>query len=69
MKKIKVVLDKQGKVAVDFEGFAGADCFHEAERLEKILAGFGIQTKIDSRTVKPPRVPERENPNRNREGL
>lgn len=66
-KKVTVAIDKNGKMLVDFQGFAGDQCFKEAAKLEEILAQLGVEADINSR-VKKPQIPESEGPTSTKEG-
>ena len=47
MKEIVVEVDKDGKVKVLYRGFAGRECFKEAERLYKLLRAQGLEVAIE----------------------
>ena len=41
-KEIKVSINQDGTTQTDFSGFQGPGCLEEAERLQKLLALYGI---------------------------
>ncbi|HEY3314268.1 MAG TPA: hypothetical protein VGL40_03165 [Bacillota bacterium] len=41
-KKIEVVINPEGKLETNFIGFAGEECFDEAERLRGVLKALGL---------------------------
>ncbi len=45
MGRIKVHIDKTGKVKLDFIGFRGKSCFNESDKLKEILAKYGLTLK------------------------
>lgn len=51
--RIEVAITSEGKMKMEFVGFAGEDCFDEAERIQKALAGFGIKTDVVNTVRKP----------------
>ncbi len=52
--KIEIVVNKEGKLEVEFTGFPGELCYAEAERLEKILKKFGVSVKATELIAKSP---------------
>lgn len=51
-KNIKVIIKDDGSVQVDYSGFEGASCFHEAQRLYEFLKKMGVDVKVSSITPK-----------------
>lgn len=47
MREIVVEVDKDGRVKVLYRGFAGRECFEEAERLYKLLRAQGLEVAIE----------------------
>lgn len=41
-KKIDVQVNRDGTFRAEFSGFAGDECIDHAERLQAVLAGFGL---------------------------
>jgi len=41
-KKIDVQVNRDGTFRAEFSGFAGDECIDQAERLQTVLAGFGL---------------------------
>lgn len=44
---ITAEIDKDGNIEVDFNGFHGDACLHEAERLTKELKSLGVSLSLD----------------------
>lgn len=47
MREIVVEVDKDGRVKVLYRGFAGRECFEEAERLYRLLRAQGLDVAIE----------------------
>lgn len=45
MRRIIVTIDEGGNAQVQTSGFAGSECTHEVEKLNRGLASFGLDTK------------------------
>lgn len=53
MKEIRITIDKNGKVTIDFGGFIGDSCFKEREKLQELLKKYGINVSIEYEERKP----------------
>jgi len=51
-RKIEVSIGDDGQVEVEFIGFAGDDCFDEAERLQDVLARMGLKVDVQDIVTK-----------------
>ncbi len=49
---IEVRIDELGRVRVEFSGFAGDLCLEEAERLQKVLSGLGLEVSAGNLVMK-----------------
>lgn len=47
-KKVTVIVDKNGKMAMSFEGFEGSSCYDEARRIQTHLKSLGIEVDCES---------------------
>lgn len=47
MKKVRIISGKDGKIGMSFEGFAGNECFLEADRIKARLKELGIKTETE----------------------
>ena len=50
--RIEVRIDEQGRVHVEFSGFAGDACLEEAERLQRALVALGVKVSVDDLIMK-----------------
>ncbi len=41
-KRIEILVNMDGTFKAEFSGFAGDDCIEQAERLQAVLAGYGL---------------------------
>ena len=57
-KRIKLVIRKDGKIAMDFDGFVGTNCVDEAKEIKRRLKELGVEMDLESATPKVPRIPE-----------
>jgi hypothetical protein len=48
MKTIKVIIDKDGKVKIEYNGFQGDQCFLEAKKLYEQLKSLGVNVEIQA---------------------
>lgn len=48
MKSIDIMVNEEGKVKVDFGGFAGKGCYIEAGKLIEMLKSNGIEVDIEN---------------------
>ena len=46
-KKITVVVSKDGKLAMSFDGFQGKSCYDEAEKIRARLSALGIDVNCE----------------------
>lgn len=53
MKEIRIVIDKNGRISIDFDGFIGKQCFKEREKLQELLKKYGIDVSIEYEEKKP----------------
>jgi len=53
VKEVKIIIDKNGKITIDFNGFVGDDCFKEREKLQKLLRKYGLEIDIEHEERKP----------------
>ena len=51
--RVEIAIDPEGKMKMEFIGFAGEECYDEAERIQKALAGLGIKTSAVETMRKP----------------
>ncbi len=51
--KIEVEIGPDGKIKMEFIGFAGDECYDEAERVQGILSGLGVKADVLSTHRKP----------------
>lgn len=51
--KIEVEITSEGRLKMEFTGFAGDECYDEAERIEGMLAELGIRAKVLQTERKP----------------
>ena len=61
MRKIVIIVQKDGTVKQDFIGFAGQDCMHADEALRQQLAALGIQVEETKFEPKPELLHGQEN--------
>jgi len=52
MKKVKAEVSPNGKVSLEFVGFAGEGCTEERQRLRKILLDLGLVLELEKITKK-----------------
>jgi len=52
MPKIRILIQKDGKVIIDAEGFIGGKCLEETKKLEELLKGYGINLNVQERHLK-----------------
>jgi len=50
MREIRVEIDRDGKVRILYQGFAGGECFEEARRLYALLKAQGLDVTIEQVT-------------------
>jgi len=53
MKEVIIIVDKDGKVTVRYQGFIGDACFQEAHKIYQQLKQLGVNVKIEQ-TLKTP---------------
>lgn len=53
MKIVKVQVGPDGKVVMDFDGYAGEECVKDASRLIAELEKFGVQSETRRLVAKP----------------
>ena len=53
MKKISLIVNKDGSVKVDFEGFQGASCEDELRQISAKYEGYGLMVNGIKSTRKP----------------
>ena len=53
MKEIKIIIDKNGKITIDFDGFRGDACFKEREKIVELLKKYGLEIDIEHEERKP----------------
>jgi len=53
MPKIRILIQKDGKVIIDAEGFTGKKCLEETKKLEDLLKGYGISLGSKEVHLKP----------------
>lgn len=46
MKKVKVVIEKDGRIKLDFDGFVGRRCQQEEDLIRLILEKGGVLTDV-----------------------
>jgi hypothetical protein len=51
--RVEVEITPEGKMKMEFIGFAGEDCFDEAERIQNALVALGIRTDVVNTVRKP----------------
>jgi len=51
MKNIKVIIDKDGRVRIEYSGFQGSECFIEAKKLYEQLKSLGVNVEIQETQV------------------
>ncbi len=51
--KVEAEIGPDGKFRLEFSGFAGDECYAEAQRIRDALAGLGIRTGTIEVTPKP----------------
>lgn len=53
MKEIRITIDKNNKITIDFTGFEGSECFRERERIVELLKKYGVNVDIQFEEKKP----------------
>lgn len=53
-REVKFRIGRNGEVSTEFSGFPGEDCVAEAERLQRLLAGFGLKLGLTDLALKTP---------------
>jgi len=48
MTEIKIIVDKNSKIMIAFNGFIGSTCYSEHQKLTEILKRLGVQEKVES---------------------
>ena len=52
MRKVKVEINPNGRVSLEFIGFVGEECKEERERLRRIMLEFGVMLESEKITKK-----------------
>ena len=47
-KKVTVVVGKDGKMAMSFDGFEGKSCYDEAKKIQARLKSLGVEVDCES---------------------
>ena len=47
-KKVTIVVGKDGKMAMSFDGFSGNSCYDEARKIQAHLKSLGIEVDCES---------------------
>lgn len=50
-KKVKIAIDEELNLGMDFDGYSGPLCFEEAEKIKEILKGLGVE--VDVKEIRP----------------
>jgi len=53
VRRIKVLIDRKGKIIVDAEGFVGPVCVKEVDKLLSSLKELGLDLDIEEHKLKP----------------
>jgi len=53
MKEVIIIVEKNGKITIRFQGYYGDACFQEAEKIYQKLKQLGADVKIEQ-TIKTP---------------
>ena len=53
MKEITIVVDKGGRVTIDYSGFKGDECFEVAQRIYELLKKYGVNVNVEYTEKKP----------------
>jgi len=51
MKNIKITINENGKVKIEYSGFQGSECFIEAKKLYEQLKALGVDVEIQETQV------------------
>jgi hypothetical protein len=51
MKNIKVIINEDGKIKIEYSGFQGDECFLEAKKLYEKLKNLGVNVEIQATQV------------------
>ncbi len=51
--RIEVEITSEGRLKMEFSGFAGDECYDEAEKIEAMLAELGIRARVLQTERKP----------------
>lgn len=52
-RQVEVEITSEGKLHLEFIGFPGEECFDEAGKIQKLLAGLGVHVNVDDIERKP----------------
>jgi muramoyltetrapeptide carboxypeptidase LdcA involved in peptidoglycan recycling len=53
VKEAIIIVDKNGKITIRFQGYYGDTCFQEAEKIYQQLKQLGVDVKVEQ-TLKTP---------------
>jgi len=48
MKNIKITINENGKVKIEYSGFQGSECFIEAKKLYEQMKALGLDVEIQA---------------------
>jgi len=53
MPRIRILIQKNGSIIIDAEGFTGRKCLEATKKLEELLRDYGINLATQERHMKP----------------
>ncbi len=52
-RQVEIEITDEGNIRIEFTGFPGEECFEEADKIQKLLSGMGIQVSVEDLVRKP----------------